>query len=466
MKQKKTKNTNIIASFLVSIVMSFCITGYKFDYDSHSIIKSQRESFELFISQLKDSVKISFLIGKLLSSKIHNEAVFNDTEISLSPLQIENGNLVENMQSHVAKYQDAFSEIYEELPFFDNKVNEIYIRDYVDNSLMIGGVVTSKPNNLTVSDKWFTHKCREKNVCTSGASKIELNDGILISDIYTSGISKSSVMTFSSPVLNENNELAIDVHFNINLDVSAFLSDKNIVFTSDDKVHRTLHISFDKEVLFSDLGLTFYNSLSNTVNVSYFVPLELIMNEYVNLFFILFLCIFALHYHIFNIVNNNKEMKELMNKSYKDELTNVYNRHILKHQGFIGSINQGGVIASIDGNSIKSVNDTYGHKVGDLAIMNIARALQKSTRDSDYIIRLGGDEFIVFYPKCHINSKDVLMKKINDELSKKPFFRDMYVSVSVGFGELSSLSELELAIESADFMMYGEKEKEKEKIVS
>ena len=52
----------------------------------------------------------------------------------------------------------------------------------------------------------------------------------------------------------------------------------------------------------------------------------------------------------------------------------------------------------MDCDKFKSINDTYGHAVGDKVIIAIADTLRKSCRDDDVVLRLGGDEFAVFIP--------------------------------------------------------------------
>ena len=53
----------------------------------------------------------------------------------------------------------------------------------------------------------------------------------------------------------------------------------------------------------------------------------------------------------------------------------------------------------IDCDKFKSINDTYGHSVGDKVIIAVAEKLRKTCRDSDVVLRLGGDEFAIFMPK-------------------------------------------------------------------
>ena len=59
----------------------------------------------------------------------------------------------------------------------------------------------------------------------------------------------------------------------------------------------------------------------------------------------------------------------------------------------------GGLLCLIDCDKFKSINDNYGHSVGDKVIIAVAEKLRKTCRDSDVVLRLGGDEFAAFIPK-------------------------------------------------------------------
>ena len=58
----------------------------------------------------------------------------------------------------------------------------------------------------------------------------------------------------------------------------------------------------------------------------------------------------------------------------------------------------GGLLCLIDCDKFKSINDNYGHFVGDKVITAVAEKLRKTCRDSDVVLRLGGDEFAMFVP--------------------------------------------------------------------
>lgn len=77
----------------------------------------------------------------------------------------------------------------------------------------------------------------------------------------------------------------------------------------------------------------------------------------------------------------------------------------------------GGMLVLIDCDKFKSINDTFGHNVGDAVIIAIADALQRLCGENDVVMRLGGDEFAMFIPK------------IVDEASANDFFERIFDSI-------------------------------------
>ncbi|QIR13545.1 bifunctional diguanylate cyclase/phosphodiesterase [Shewanella aestuarii] len=100
-------------------------------------------------------------------------------------------------------------------------------------------------------------------------------------------------------------------------------------------------------------------------------------------------------------VTDQKEAEaELKKLAYFDPLTHLPNRTAVEHN-LIGAIARAkrhaaklGVLV-IDVDSFKNVNDTYGHPVGDQLLVQVAQRLRERLRDSDFIGRMGGDEFMV-----------------------------------------------------------------------
>lgn len=93
----------------------------------------------------------------------------------------------------------------------------------------------------------------------------------------------------------------------------------------------------------------------------------------------------------------NQALQGLEVAAKLDPLTGLYNRYAF--YTLIGEFNElgklGGSIAIIDLNGLKRINDTFGHHAGDRALLNTAMRLQEVVRQSDYVFRWGGDEFVL-----------------------------------------------------------------------
>ncbi len=93
------------------------------------------------------------------------------------------------------------------------------------------------------------------------------------------------------------------------------------------------------------------------------------------------------------------EKKTLVKLSQTDAMTGLYNRGG-GEKAIRGMLEKGneGLFILLDADKFKSINDTYGHDVGDMVIIAIADALRGSFRGEDILMRLGGDEFAVYAP--------------------------------------------------------------------
>lgn len=123
-------------------------------------------------------------------------------------------------------------------------------------------------------------------------------------------------------------------------------------------------------------------------------------------------CIIAIcvmHYIMQNVYLEQYITKgKLQSMAVFDQLTQVYNRNILKEicdpstfeLDFSEKYDISVLILDID--FFKKVNDQYGHEAGDRVLVSIAAELKKHVRATDYVIRWGGEEFLIFMPGCPI----------------------------------------------------------------
>ena len=103
------------------------------------------------------------------------------------------------------------------------------------------------------------------------------------------------------------------------------------------------------------------------------------------------------------ILNDEKRQQEkLLYLSETDRMTGINNRGSgeKKIRELIAE-GQGGMFVLMDVDKFKSINDNYGHNVGDKVLIEFAGCLKKAFRANDIIMRLGGDEFAVYVPDVH-----------------------------------------------------------------
>ena len=115
----------------------------------------------------------------------------------------------------------------------------------------------------------------------------------------------------------------------------------------------------------------------------------------------------------------------------------------------------------VDLDGLKRLNDTSGHKAGDLALMLLADCLRKSFRDSDAVARIGGDEFVVFPVETAGENIGSIIARFRESLKicNERTNREYELSVSVGvacYDPANPCSLDELLIQ-ADRNMYEQK---------
>lgn len=176
------------------------------------------------------------------------------------------------------------------------------------------------------------------------------------------------------------------------------------------------------------------------------------------------------HSYIFSKTEQERikmaEKNQTLNfQSKTDELTQLFNRRGFFEYGqqlldFSLVDESCGCVFFCDLDGLKTINDTWGHEIGDLAIKTEAKVLRAAFRDSDLIGRLSGDEFGVVAPGCPLHVVERIrerFKELNKELSEKaglPFT----LSISIGPIEYTANhKDLNELLKEADKNLYKEK---------
>jgi diguanylate cyclase (GGDEF)-like protein len=159
---------------------------------------------------------------------------------------------------------------------------------------------------------------------------------------------------------------------------------------------------------------------------------------------------------------------ELGSLALSDELTGVYNRRgflaLAERQLKLGRRSGRAILvffADVDG--LKQINDKFGHKEGDLALVHAAEVLEKTFRDSDVIARFGGDEFAVLALEVSGHSESTIRARLEQNL-KELNAKHSRCTLSISLGAVRfdptnpcSPASIEQLMIRADEAMYEEK---------
>lgn len=149
--------------------------------------------------------------------------------------------------------------------------------------------------------------------------------------------------------------------------------------------------------------------------------------------------------------------------SEKDLLTESYTRRFVmdmfpKLRSLSDRKGQQLILFLIDINNFKSINDQHDHAMGDRVLQLIANTLKSIFRESDYVVRWGGDEFLVILPCTVESGMQELQSRLHYELSALSSLVPMTVTVSAGYAVYPNEGRgLDDLIKIADRKMYTNK---------
>jgi diguanylate cyclase (GGDEF)-like protein len=149
----------------------------------------------------------------------------------------------------------------------------------------------------------------------------------------------------------------------------------------------------------------------------------------------------------------------LSSEAQTDSLTLLLNRRGLNAVlDYYQSIRQPFAVLALDIDHFKSVNDNWGHDVGDRVIQQVAQALRQSARQSDVVSRNGGEEFLMLLPNTSLKEAEATAERIRNSIAEKEIEEVGHITISIGVAEWDARRlPLESSLKRADDALYQAK---------
>ena len=166
------------------------------------------------------------------------------------------------------------------------------------------------------------------------------------------------------------------------------------------------------------------------------------------------------------IVTLQNELEEASRLMRHDQLTGALNRRGLEEmfQTESARAQRRGTrlaVALLDIDHFKKLNDSLGHKVGDDALVHLAKVVRQHLRPQDVLARYGGEEFVILLPETGDSDAQQALIRLQRELTREFFMADLQkvvITFSAGVTRLAEGESLESALKRADGAMYQAKQ--------
>ena len=171
-------------------------------------------------------------------------------------------------------------------------------------------------------------------------------------------------------------------------------------------------------------------------------------------------------------LNNIDQLRNLRQSATRDYLTGLFNRRYFfketmskfekaKKEG------QSCLIAMLDIDHFKVINDTYGHGAGDEVLVKVAQVLEENSQENDIVARFGGEEFCIFARGLHPDIVGNYLNHLRVKISEIPFISgEKKFSVTTSIGATMMVNDaLDEMIQSADSLLYDAKKSGRNRVL-
>ena len=164
--------------------------------------------------------------------------------------------------------------------------------------------------------------------------------------------------------------------------------------------------------------------------------------------------------------------EQALTQALKDPLTGVNNRAsmdaYLKHQTLVCDRHKTPLsLIMLDIDLFKSINDTFGHVVGDVVLRAVANAIVTCTRDSDVVFRYGGEEFVIVLTNTEGAGAEFLAERIRQSIAVldiDALAHHTSITVSAGVAEFRAGDTALALLQRADELLYQAKERGRNRV--
>ncbi len=165
------------------------------------------------------------------------------------------------------------------------------------------------------------------------------------------------------------------------------------------------------------------------------------------------------------IAEQKRRIHYLESLAMTDELTDLINRRgfedfLIRTLSAAQRYQETGIIAYVDLDNFKQVNDLHGHAAGDTVLKHVASILRDNVRGSDLVARMGGDEFVLVLVRCGLHDGRKHIDRLTEVIERSPVtFGNIQIDIraSIGVEPYGPNSDAKTLLGRADAAMYQRK---------